>query len=372
MGFENKEEFRPILTTAKELLIASGEVELVKILNSAELSVIQTSYDNWNGGIYYYTMYVNVSVPDFVRLQSCNIEDIEKRILEAINTASRSIDDEVVGQVLITPKSVAKMDWSLLDGISKKDLENKIEYLRNVMVSVATGGQRIQDVEKEYSQIYNQVAISLKKIDVENPNPFKSLWDWYGKWRNDFPKYQERRDYIRKMYGKWRNDFPKYQERRDYIRKMYEPVVSLFSENEDSRIVDIKIDLSDWDKIKRNIIEIKKREAQAVVEEQYQAVGMLCREVIISLAQAVYIPEKHISLDGVEISKTDAKRMLDAYIAVTLAGKESEELRSYAKVTNKLANVLTHKRTATKQEMLLCTSATLALINLIGVLEEKF
>ena len=91
MGFENKEEFRPILTTAKELLIASGEVELVKILNSAELSVIQTSYDNWNGGIYYYTMYVNVSVPDFVRLQSCNIEDIEKRILEAINTASRSI-----------------------------------------------------------------------------------------------------------------------------------------------------------------------------------------------------------------------------------------------------------------------------------------
>lgn len=351
MGFENKEEFRPILTTAKELLIASGEVELVKILNSAELSVIQTSYDNWNGGIYYYTMYVNVSVPDFVRLQSCNIEDIEKRILEAINTASRSIDDEVVGQVLITPKSVAKVDWSLLDGISKKDLENKIEYLRNVMVSVATGGQRIQDVEKEYSQIYNQVAISLKKIDVENPNPFKSLWDWYGKWRNDFPKYQER---------------------RDYIRKMYELVVSLFSENEDSRIVDIKIDLSDWDKIKRNIIEIKKREVQAVVEEQYQAVGMLCREVIISLAQAVYIPEKHISLDGVEISKTDAKRMLDAYIAVTLAGKESEELRSYAKVTNKLANVLTHKRTATKQEMLLCTSATLALINLIGVLEEKF
>ena len=64
--------------------------------------------------------------------------------------------------------------------------------------------------------------------------------------------------------------------------------------------------------------------------------------------------------------------MLDGYIAVTLAGQESEELRSYAKTTNKLANVLTHKRTATKKEMLLCTSATLALINFIGVLEEKF
>lgn len=351
MGFENKDEFRPILTTAKELLKANGEIELVKILNNAELSVLQTDYDNWNGGIYYYTMYVNVDIPDFVKLQSYNIEDIEKHILEVIKTASRSIDNEEVYQVLITPKSITKVDWSLLDGISKKDLESKIEYLRNVMVSVATNGQRIQDVEKEYSQIYNQVAISLKKLDIENTNPFKSLWDWYGKWRNDFPKYQER---------------------RDYIRNMYDPIMSLFLENEDSRIVDIKIDLSDWDKIKRNIIEIKRREVQAVMEEQYQAVGMLCREVIISLAQAVYVPEKHPSLDGVEISKTDAKRMLDGYIAVTLAGQESEELRSYAKTTNKLANVLTHKRTATKKEMLLCTSATLALINFIGVLEEKF
>ena len=42
MGFENKEELRPIFTTAKELLIASGEVELVKIWDSAELSVLQT------------------------------------------------------------------------------------------------------------------------------------------------------------------------------------------------------------------------------------------------------------------------------------------------------------------------------------------
>ena len=80
MGFENKDEFRPILTTVKELLKANGEIELVKILNNAELSVLQTDYDNWNGGIYYYTMYVNVDIPDFVKLQSYNIEDIEKYI----------------------------------------------------------------------------------------------------------------------------------------------------------------------------------------------------------------------------------------------------------------------------------------------------
>lgn len=47
---------------------------------------------------------------------------------------------------------------------------------------------------------------------------------------------------------------------------MYEYVVSLFSENEDSRIVDIKIDLSDWDKIKRSIVEIKKEKRKLLLK----------------------------------------------------------------------------------------------------------
>ena len=48
-----------------------------------------------------------------------------------------------------------------------------------------------------------------------------------------------------------------------------------------------------------------------------------------------------------------------------------EELKAYAKATNKLANLLTHKRDANKQDMLLSVSATMALINFIGILEDK-
>jgi hypothetical protein len=130
---------------------------------------------------------------------------------------------------------------------------------------------------------------------------------------------------------------------------MYETTFTILSEVEDEKIVDVKINLTDWDKIKRGIIEINKREKQAENEEQFQAVGMLCRELIISLAQAVYNPEIHPSLDGVEISNTDAKRILESYVSVVLSGGANEGLRAYAKITNKLANVLTHKRTATKK-----------------------
>ena len=351
MSFDNKDDFKPILNTAKELLKAQGYTNIVEILNRGELSVLQTGYDNWNGGIYFYSLYVNIDVPDFVKLQPGDISAVENQILGVIRSVSRGIDNEDISQVIIAPRVSSKINWDILSGITKGELKTLIESLRNKLISVATGGNRIQDIEKEYDKIYSQVSIALKSLDIDNPNPYKNLWDWYGKWRADFPTYQER---------------------RVYVREIYDSLLALFEESDESKIVDIKVDLSDWEKIKRNIVEVKNRESQASVEEQFQVVGMLCREVIISLAQAVFIPDRHPSTDGVEISKTDAKRMLEAYLAVNLAGQEYEELRAYAKTTNKLANTLTHKRTATKREMLLCTSATLALINFIGIIEDKF
>jgi len=346
IGFEDKEYFNPVLSTAKELLIAQGKNDIVTMLNNAHISVMQTAYDNWNGGINFYTVYVDINVSEFVKLE---IETVEKIIVETLNTVTRYTDSEVFSQVIISPKSSSKIDWSLID-ISKHELLKQIDYLKNTMISVSTGGQRIQSAEQQYKQTYNEVSQQLRKLGIENPNNYDSLWSWYGKWSSDFPHYQER---------------------RDYINEMYKQLVAVFFDAEQTKIVDIKVDLSGWDKINRTIIEINKREKQAQSEEQFQAVGMLCRELIITLAQSVYDSEKHPNVDGIEISKTDAKRMLEAYITIVLAGNESEELRAYAKITNKLANTLTHKRTATKKEMMFCTSATLALVNFVGVLENK-
>lgn len=348
VGFENKEYFRPVLDTAKELLRAQNRNDIVVVLNNAEISVQQTGYDNWNGGINFYTMYIDVDVSEFVKLE-LELDSVEKNIATVLNTATRYTDSEVFSGVVISPKSNSKIDWSLTD-LSKQELLQRIDYLKNTMISVSTGGQRIQDVEQQYRQSYNEVKQELKKLDINNPNHYSDLWTWYGKWRNEFPTYQER---------------------RNYINAMYEQLINILAEAEATRIVDVKVNLSNWDRISRSITEIKKRESQAQNEEQFQAVGMLCRELIITLAQTVYDSQKHISIDGVEISKTDAKRMLDAYISVILAGSESEELRAYAKATNRLTNVLTHKRTATKKDMMLCTSATIALVNFIGVLENK-
>lgn len=73
------------------------------------------------------------------------------------------------------------------------------------MVAVATGGPRIQEKEDEYVELYTTINQKLANlagtgIDISNPNPFRSLWDWYGEWSANLGTYADRRRYIRDLY----------------------------------------------------------------------------------------------------------------------------------------------------------------------------
>jgi len=128
---------------------------------------------------------------------------------------------------------------------------------------------------------------------------------------------------------------------------------------------------SGWQRVDRSINEARKRLEQASTEEQFQAIGLLCREALISLAQMVYDPATHTPLDGVAPSRTDAKRMLEAYIAHTLTGKPNEAARRHAKAALDLANQLQHKRTASNRDAALCLGATTAVVNLMAIISEQ-
>jgi hypothetical protein len=92
---------------------------------------------------------------------------------------------------------------------------------------------------------------------------------------------------------------------------------------------------------------------------------------MISVAQAVYVLKRHPPLDGVEPSNTDGKRMLDAYVAVELAGGANEETRKHARSAIDLANVLTHRRTATFRDAALCVEATTTVVNVIAIVAGR-
>ena len=102
-------------------------------------------------------------------------------------------------------------------------------------------------------------------------------------------------------------------------------------------------------------------------EEDFQSVGHLCREALISTAQAVYDPERHPPLDGVAPSNTDAKRQLDAFFAAELFGSANEAMRTHARSAVKLADALIHKRTATLLVGSVCFEATSSVVNLAAI-----
>jgi hypothetical protein len=210
------------------------------------------------------------------------------------------------------------------------------------MVAVATGGPRIDDVNDKFRRNYEAASSELARRRIENPLPYGDLWDWYGRWSS--------------------GDLPSYQSRRAIVAEMFNPLMSLISKGRTE-----VFEPTGWARVDRTVGELRDRLASASAEEQFQAVGLLCREALISAAQSAYVPEKHPSRDGVTPSATDAKRQLEAYIDVELTGGANEEARKHARSALDLSAALQHKRTASFRDAAMCVEATTAVINIIAI-----
>jgi hypothetical protein len=95
-------------------------------------------------------------------------------------------------------------------------------------------------------------------------------------------------------------------------------------------------------------------------------VGVLSRETIISLGQAVLDDSLKARLPS--ISPTDAEEILSKYFEVRLAGASNEELRAYAKSCLRLSLALQHMRNASYIEAELCTESCAHLVMLVRIL----
>jgi hypothetical protein len=126
-----------------------------------------------------------------------------------------------------------------------------------------------------------------------------------------------------------------------------------------------------WQKVDRQLQEMRSRLDAADNEEQYQAVGLLCREILISVAQEVYDTTQHIPFDGTVPSVTDSKRMLEAIFEVELKGAGSEEARTHAKAAVRLALALQHKRTAEFRTAALCAEGTMSVVNMLAIVAGR-
>lgn len=231
------------------------------------------------------------------------------------------------------------------------ELLAEIEAQKHLMIAVSTGGPRIQEKNREYQERRRRIRAELYKIGIEDPNPYSDLWAWYGKWSS--------------------GDLPTYQSRRNYISGLYQPLIDYLDTDRLQRISEPLQEPTGWARVDRGVDSIIYRLETAQNEEDYQTVGLLCRETLISLAQAVYDPAIHRAVDGVAPSSTDAKRMLEGYLAVELGGQSNAEARKHARAALDLANWLQHRRTATLRDASLCAEATRTVVNIVAIVSGR-
>ena len=123
-----------------------------------------------------------------------------------------------------------------------------------------------------------------------------------------------------------------------------------------------------WDKVDRQMENARSSLHQAEQAEEFQTIGILCRETLISLSQTVYDAERHGSLNDKE---RGVKPMLDKFFSVELKGKSSKEARALAKAAFNLANAVQHSSTADFRRAALCTEATASVINMAAILSGR-
>ena len=126
-----------------------------------------------------------------------------------------------------------------------------------------------------------------------------------------------------------------------------------------------------WERADRQIEEARSSLRTAMTEEQFQSVGLVCREAIISVAQEVFDPTLHKTSDGVVPSATDANRMLEGFFNFELSGSSNQATRAYAKAAFNLSLALQHKRTADFRTAALCLEAAVSTVNVVAVLAGR-
>lgn len=335
------------LENVRRILTYRKRSDLAQLLKRARLELDES--DTYGSYLFSRLTTAEVYAPirDYEHLRALPQKD-QDLILQALLEIHPPRDRDIeITQLEFRLEPTSPTDYSVTDD----ELLEEIETQRNLMIAVATGGPRIDTVNDEYQRRRDWIQSALKERGLRDPNPYSDLWAWYGKWSS--------------------GDLPTYQSRRRYISGLCEHLIDHIRQGSASRGAGIFEEPTGWARVDRGLGEIRKRLEEASTEEQFQAVGLLCRETLISLAQVVYSPSLHKPEDEVPPSKTDAKRMLEAYLAKELGSKTNEVARRHARAALALANDLQHRRTANFRQAALCAEATASVVNLIAIVSGQ-
>jgi hypothetical protein len=343
------EDINKLISSLVPILEKQNKRTEIDLLRQENTELIETGFDNWNGGIEFYTLFIYVSPQKYALLLD-EIDQIENNIYESVKLLLRSLDDCDIEKVKIATNFSIEPTVDISDEKRARLIE-LLNQQKSLMIAVSTGGPRINDVNEEYKTRKKEIEDLLKECGLKDPNPYDDLWNWYGYWSSSLSHYHER---------------------RKYISDLIDPIIDSLKNIKISSDEDITtIEPTGWERVDRVSRTIRENYNNAKSEEDFQHIGLLCRENLITVSIEVYNVEIHEKYCDISPSETDVKRKLDAYFLHNLSGNTYENMRKFARSANALSNELVHKRTANKQMAGMCIAATNAVINIVKLIENE-
>lgn len=80
------------------------------VLANAQVEIVQTGYDNWDGGIFLYSLYLLVPINLFVQLKD-DRKDIEQLLFQEAQSLLISSDHDVLKEVIIKSQMSFEEGW---------------------------------------------------------------------------------------------------------------------------------------------------------------------------------------------------------------------------------------------------------------------
>ena|SRR5437773_9372145 len=126
----------PMLATLARLFASEGAAKEVALLANSTATIKQTSYDNWNGGTYGYSLFLQI--PHWLYNQiATEVENIEKSISEKASFLTRWYENEHLERVYLTNGASSKRK---LGDAHLKGIGIGMEFMEQVQQDVKHGG----------------------------------------------------------------------------------------------------------------------------------------------------------------------------------------------------------------------------------------
>jgi hypothetical protein len=176
-------------STACNFLESLQRFDLALLLRHCQANLVKCEVDNGYSSDLVDVAVIEAPTPIDEALEKLPSHD-RKRIAEAVASAYSN------------RKALEEIKVSATDAVVGGAAALLAELLihRDMMIDVATGGVRIEEVNDYYRAREVRIRQTVPE-DLKFENPHPDLWEWYRYWSANLPHWRDRRFYIRQLFG---------------------------------------------------------------------------------------------------------------------------------------------------------------------------